>query len=430
MLSSEENVELTSVAAGTAMGELLRRYWHPIAAAGELDRRPTKEVTLLGEELVLYKDRSGRLGLIGRRCAHRRVSLVYGVPEQDGLRCQYHGWKFDETGRCLEAPFEDTVNPEARFRDRIRLPGYPVQELAGLIFAYLGPDPAPLLPRWAPLTWQESVHDVAITILPCNWLQCQENSLDPVHAEWLHGNYATWVREQMGDDEATMAEFRRRVRSPHLKIAFNEFKYGIIKRRLVQGADETHDDWATGHPVFFPNILLVGTPEQTTLQWRVPIDQTHTFHVSLYTWHAASGRTAPRQAQIPYRYVELLDENNEFAHQTLTFNQDYMSWSTQGPLAERDHEKLGESDKGIILFRRQLKQQMDLVSDGGQPMNVFREPGSNFVTDIPLEHVKHGGKTALHPRIYVPGEGGYSDGANDIERVLATYLEPEPQPVS
>src|SRR5579884_1163962 len=127
MLSKAENEQLTQVRAGTPMGELLRRYWHPIAAAGELDRKPTKAVTLLGEELVLYQDRAGALGLIGRRCPHRRVSLVYGVPEEDGLRCQYHGWKFDARGQCIEAPFEDTVNPEARFRDRIKIVGYPVQ---------------------------------------------------------------------------------------------------------------------------------------------------------------------------------------------------------------------------------------------------------------------------------------------------------------
>jgi 5,5'-dehydrodivanillate O-demethylase oxygenase subunit len=425
MLSVAENEELTQVAAGTPMGELLRRYWHPIAAAGELDRKPTKEVTVLGEELVLYKDRSGTLGLVGRRCPHRRVSLVYGVPEPDGLRCQYHGWKFDETGRCLEAPFEDTVNPQARFRDRISLPAYPVQVLGGLVFAYLGPQPAPLLPRWAPLTWDNCVHDIAITILPCNWLQCQENSLDPVHAEWLHGHYATWVREYMGATDAEIAEFRQQVRSPHQRIAFDEFKYGIIKRRMVLGADETHDDWRIGHPVFFPNILLVGTPAQTTLQFRVPIDDSHTFHVSLYTWRAAPGKRAPVQETVPYRYVELINERGDYTYQTLTFNQDYMSWSTQGPIAERDLEKLGESDKGIILFRKQLKQQLEMVRDGGEPLNVFREPGSNIVTDVPLEELKHGGKRPIRPRQYVPGEGGYSADAGKIEQVLATYLEPQ-----
>jgi 5,5'-dehydrodivanillate O-demethylase len=120
-----------------------------------------------------------------------------------------------------------------------------------------------------------------------------------------------------------------------------------------------------------------------------------------------------------------LDESNQFTYQTLTFNQDYMAWSTQGPIADRDLEKLGESDIGIILFRKMLKQQMERVQDGAEPINVFREPGSNLITDVPLEEAKHGAKRPVRPRQYVPGEGGYSEGAPEIEQVLATYLEPE-----
>jgi len=426
MLSVEDNELLTRVGPGTPMGELLRRYWQPVAAAGELERRPTKEVTLLGEELVLYRDRSGTLGLIGRRCPHRRVSLVYGVPELDGLRCQYHGWKFDETGRCLEAPFEDTVNPEARFRDRVRVAGYPVQELGGLVFAYLGPEPAPLLPRWAPLTWENAVHDIAITVLPCNWLQCQENSLDPVHVEWLHSYYGDYQREQAG------LPLRRDSGTPpmnHVKIAFDEFRYGIIKRRLIAGAPETHDDWTHGHPILFPNILLVGSPEQTTLQWRVPIDDEHTFHVSLYSFQAAEGHAAPKQEHIPYRYVQLRDEAGDFNYQTRVFNQDYMAWSTQGPIALRDQEKLGESDTGIILFRRMLKQATDLVLDGGEPMNVFRAPGSEIVTDVPLERIKFGQKRPNRALEYFSPEGEPSTAAAEIEQVLRSYADLDAEPV-
>jgi 5,5'-dehydrodivanillate O-demethylase len=426
MLSVEENELLTRVGPGTPMGELLRRYWQPIAAAGELDHKPTKAVTLLGEELVLYKDRSGQLGLIGRRCPHRRVSLVYGVPEDEGLRCQYHGWKFDAAGQCIEAPFEDTVNPEARFKDRIKIAGYPVQELCGLIFAYLGPQPAPMLPRWTPLTWDNTVHDIAITILPCNWLQCQENSLDPVHAEWLHGYYGSYMRSVLDDDPA-IADGNRRIATPHERIAFDPFKYGIIKRRLVKGATEEHDDWRTGHPIFFPNILLVGTHQSTTLQWRVPIDDSTTFHVSLYTWRAAPGKRAPVQETVPYRYVRLQDEAGEFTYLTQTFNQDYMAWATQGPIAVRDQEKLGESDVGIILFRRMLRQQLEVVRDGGEPMNVFRSAATADVTDVPLERVKHGGTRVLVAQRYRPAEGDYSEGAALIEQVLQTYVEQEPE---
>ena len=172
MLSVQANQELTQVSQGTPMGVLMRRYWHPVAATAELDERPTKPVRLLGEDLVLYRDKSGTLGLIDRFCPHRRVDLSYGIPEEHGLRCMYHGWMMDETGQCIEQPFEETVHPDGRFKEKVKIAGYPVQELGGLIFAYLGPQPTPLLPRWEQLTWDNAVREVCISELPCNWLQC------------------------------------------------------------------------------------------------------------------------------------------------------------------------------------------------------------------------------------------------------------------
>ena len=194
MLSAELNDELTQVSAGTPMGELMRRYWHPVAATMELEERPTKAVRLLGEDLVLYKDRSDTYGLIDRLCPHRRVDLTYGIPEEHGLRCMYHGWMYDETGQCIEQPFEETVHPDGRFKEKVKIAGYPVEELGGLLFAYMGPHPAPLLPRWEQLLYDDAVRDIAISQLPCNWLQCQENSLDAVHSEWLHFYFGNYVR--------------------------------------------------------------------------------------------------------------------------------------------------------------------------------------------------------------------------------------------
>ena len=198
MLTAEQNARLTEVGPGTPMGELMRRYWQPIAAETELEENPTKEVRLLGEDLVLYKDRSGQYGLIDRFCAHRRVNLAYGIPEERGLRCMYHGWRYDETGQCIEQPFEETVRPEARFKDKIKLKGYPAEALGGMIFAYMGPAPAPLLPRWDAMVWDNVVRDVTLAILPSNWLQCVENSLDPVHTEWIHSYLTEYLRERKG----------------------------------------------------------------------------------------------------------------------------------------------------------------------------------------------------------------------------------------
>jgi len=130
MLSEVENEVLTHVGSGTPMGGLLRNYWYPIAPSAELFEHPTKEITLLGEDLVLFRDRQGRLGLIDRFCPHRRVNMAYGIPENDGLRCPYHGWKFDPTGACIEQPFEETVRPDGKFKEKCGIAGYPVEENA------------------------------------------------------------------------------------------------------------------------------------------------------------------------------------------------------------------------------------------------------------------------------------------------------------
>ena len=183
MLSVEENKLLTQVGPGTPMGNLMRRYWQPFAAVGELDENPTKQVRLLGEDLVLFKDRSGDLGLIEPLCPHRRINLLYGVPLEHGLRCPYHGWAFDQSGACIEQPYEDEVDPESTFRDKIHTTAYPVKAAGGLIFAYLGPLPAPELPLWEPMVRANSMRDIGMSVLPCNWLQIMENSLDPVHLE-------------------------------------------------------------------------------------------------------------------------------------------------------------------------------------------------------------------------------------------------------
>src|SRR5579875_2096642 len=222
------------------MGALQRRYWHPIGALDEMKDRWTKRVRLLGEDLVLFKDRSGGFGLIAEFCPHRRASLAYGIPQEDGIRCPYHGWKFDHTGRCLE-----------QSNEKIKTTGYPVQTLGGMIFAYLGPRPAPLLPRWPGFTNEHAIRHIGWSPVRCNWLQVMENSLDPVHTEWLHGHLQEFLEEQRGSKYS--------ISRKHLKIDFAEFKYGIYKRRLLEGAGEDSDDWRIGHPVLFPNILAVGS---------------------------------------------------------------------------------------------------------------------------------------------------------------------------
>ena len=428
MLSVEENELLTKVGPGTPMGTLMRHYWQPVCGLDDLIKSPfrTKEVKVLGEELVIYRDRSGTLGCVDKYCTHRRASLAYGVVEEEGIRCQYHGWKFDETGTCIEQPFEDTTHPEDNFRDKCGTVAYPAQELGGLVFIYMGPAPVPLLPRWGPLVWENSVRDIAIAHLPCSWLQCQENSLDSTHTEHLHGYAGRYFTQLLQGEEPDF----RRDRS-HTKIGFDIFKHGIVKRRVVTGQDENHSQWRLGHPILFPNILWVGS----TMQFRVPADDDHCLHISLYTWRGAPGMEAPKQDVIPSRDTPLMDEHGQFTALDITFNQDYMCWITQGPIAKRQLEHLGEGDKGIILFRRMLLDQMALVQEGKMPtVNIFTQDSENQGLEhpvIPNEGAEHVGASRGGNFTYRPAEAGYSRDAEKIEATMRTWegfqqLEPAP----
>jgi 5,5'-dehydrodivanillate O-demethylase len=208
------------------MGELLRRYWHPVAGAAEFSQQTVKAVRILGEDLALYRDKSGNYGLVDRHCPHRRADLTYGFVEERGLRCNYHGWLFDHTGLCLHQPFEETRHPEGSFKDKVRVKAYQVQEKAGLLWVYLGPRPAPLLPDWDRY-YSRGFKQIAISEVPCNWFQCQENSIDPVHFEWLHDN---WSRVLRGEDGS---------RAPaHQRLGFDEFDYGFVYRRIREDTTE------------------------------------------------------------------------------------------------------------------------------------------------------------------------------------------------
>ena len=197
MKPSTTRTELTSVGRGTPMGELLRRYWHPVGLVADATDIPRK-VRVLGEDLVLFRDRHGRAGLLHARCCHRGTTLYYGKVEEDGIRCCYHGWKFDTEGHCLEQPCE----PEGGlFKDKVRQPWYPLQERYGLIFAYLGPaEKKPVLPCYECLEKMDdgefveaddsSIGGGGPAVIPCNWLQHFENVVDPYHVPVLHGSFS------------------------------------------------------------------------------------------------------------------------------------------------------------------------------------------------------------------------------------------------
>jgi len=399
MLTKEQNERFTRVGPGTACGELMRRYWHPIAALSQMKDRYTVPIRLLGEDLVLYKDRSGTLGLIEPFCAHRRMGLVYGIPEQTGLRCPYHGWRYDETGQCIEQPFEETDNPESNYKDIIRLKAYPVQVKAGIVFAYLGPAPAPLIPNWDVFAIDGVVRHLAHAVLPCSWLQCQENSLDPVHVEWLHGHFANFISEMRGQDI-----YYRGTPRKHAKIGFDRFDYGIYKRHGYVDSEDDDTHWADGHPIVFPYYLRQGGDGLDRERWgrsgphfqiRVPRDDTHTDHWWVLC-HAADPDEAPQQDEDVPVYEPAVPEVSERGYVPWHLfesnpEQDIVAWITQGEVADRTLEHLGGSDKGILLFRHMLEQNISIVEEGGDPMNTFRDAAQNVYLGMRTEDARRGG---------------------------------------
>lgn len=364
------------------MGELMRRYWLPIAASSELPSGGAQAVRLLCEDLVLFRMLNGELGLIDERCPHRGTSLRCGHVDSEGIACPYHGWKFSPAGHCLVMPAEP--EQKAKLLDRARTRAYPVQELGGLIFAYLGPEPAPLLPRYDLYVWDNSLRDIGRALIPCNWLQVMENSVDPTHVEWLHGHHLAGVRRRQGAVSPT--HYTRH----QIKIGFDEFHYGIIKRRVLEGGSVQDDDWKVGHPLIFPVMLRVGTQGQHRFQIRVPVDDTHTLHWWYSCYRPAATVTLPVQDDIPVYEVPWRDAQGNFIVDFVDGG-DIMAWVLQGPIADREREILVGSDQGIALLRRLLFEQLDKIRNGEDPMGVIRDPAENKLIEFAQEHDKFRG---------------------------------------
>ena len=368
MLSPEKNRLLTEVGADTPMGQYLRHYWMPIAGVSELEKEPIKPVRLFGENLVLYKDLSGNYGLVDRHCPHRRADLAYGYVENCGLRCNYHGWVIHHEGHCSEMPFEETVGTAQKMREKVRTTAYPVQAHAGMLWAYFGPQPAPLLPNWEPFSWKNGFTQVVISEIPCNWLQCQENSIDPVHFEWMHMN---WSRRQQGDMSYG---------PKNLKIDFEEFEYGLTYKRVRSDTSEAHPMWSVGRVCLWPNGFFLGDH----FEWRVPIDDHNTLSVSWLFTRVPVERDPYVQGEIPTWRGLTHDPKTGRWISSHIINQDMLAWAGQGVVADRTKENLGASDRGIVMLRRRFLEELDAMADGQALKAIIRDPEANRCIPLPV----------------------------------------------
>jgi 5,5'-dehydrodivanillate O-demethylase oxygenase subunit len=361
VLTKEENDALTRVGPGTPAGELLRRYWWPFAPAKELDAEPTRFVKLLGEELVAFRDQSGNYGLIQDHCPHRGASLLYGRVEARGIACAYHGWLFDTEGNCLETPAEPA---DSKFHLTVRPRVYPVQEWIGLLWAYLGPLPAPPITQFDVWARKDGTHKITVQPqLDCNWLQAMENSVDPAHLPVLHQETSTQGRVPPSTTRGFTDDIDH--------FDFYETGYGLMKRRTYKNG------LVDQHPLVFPNILR----HQKNTQIRVPIDDEHTYIVFVTFEPSQDGSITEHEHRdnIPVRYVKPYKDPGGRMHPNTKFRmtgdvqaQDHMAWETQGPIADRTIERLATSDKGIIMLRQMVKREIERVEKGEDPLNVFR----------------------------------------------------------
>jgi nitrite reductase/ring-hydroxylating ferredoxin subunit len=363
--------ELTEVGAGTPMGELLRRYWHPVGMAADAGATP-REVQVLGETLILFRDGQGRPGLVHPRCAHRGTSLYYGKVEAGGIRCCYHGWLFDVQGHCLEQPCEPAAGE--RSRGKVRQPWYPVEERYGLVWAYLGPpEKKPILPRYDALERldegefleanDDSIGGGGPPVIPCNWLQHYENLVDPFHVVVLHSTFSgTQFVEQM----AVMPEVSWEPSEIGVRtVSLRKLPDGSTLRRLSEAA------LPTLRVIPSPRIGQYGRVE--SIGWVLPMDD-HRFRIYVVGRVKAQGDLVRMRSRLNGK---LWEDLTEAEHQA--FPGDYEAQVSQGPIAMHSEEHLVMSDRGIILLRKLLHRQLEAVAKGEDPLGVIRDPAQEMV---------------------------------------------------
>ncbi|HET9735412.1 MAG TPA: aromatic ring-hydroxylating dioxygenase subunit alpha [Burkholderiales bacterium] len=404
MISAEQNDLMTRIGAGTPCGRLLRRYWQPVALADELrGERPVKAVRVLGEDLVLYQAGAG-YALMQRHCPHRGADLAYGRLEPDGLRCSFHGWKFDAAGKCVETPAE----PEgSRMCEQIRTVAYPILERSGILFAYLGAGAPPAFPRFDCFVAPEAYTFAFKGYWDCNWLQALEVGIDPAHASWLHkyfededpaANYGKQFRGTPADSSLPISKVLREYDRPEIRVERTD--YGMRLQTLRKLSDAQAHIRVTN--VLFPQAFVIPmNADMTITQFHVPVDDTGCYWYSIFTSFGApvDKDTMRNQRLRTYPapdYRPIFGRANGWGfnpeeQRTKTFTgmgfdiniHDQFACESQGPIQDRTQENLGSSDKGIVLYRRLLVDAIRKSEAGEKPLMVVDDAQASALTGPP-----------------------------------------------
>ena len=385
MLSRDENEILTRVGASTPMGELMRRYWIPALLSEEIPVPdcPPVRVRLLGEDLVAFRDSHGRIGLLGEHCAHRGTSLFFGRNEECGLRCVYHGWKYDVDGNVLDTPAEPATSD---FKKKLRHVAYPCKEVARMIFTYMGPaEKQPLIPGYEWFTLAEEQVCPVKSYLECNYLQGIEGDFDSSHTSFLHNN------------NIKNAERLKRDGAPTLDAEETSYGMRAISIRTVG----TGQIYVRTSPYMMPSFSIVPGPPTAKFEeddirgfrfW-VPIDDQTTWlyilnmrkrpftdeeRKSLRSWIGADYR---RIRNLGNNYLQNRELQRTASYTGIeAFNpaeQDGCATESMGAIWNRSKEHLGYSDKTIIALRKMLLRAVSDVAEGKEPPHIIRDPQQN-----------------------------------------------------
>lgn len=386
MMSQEQNALLTGVASGTGAGSVLRQYWQPAALSEELmSSRPVVPVKLLGEELVLFRDNDGQLGLIGRHCPHRGVDMCFGRREDNGLRCPFHGWHFDRSGQCVEQPGEPDGS---QMYKNIRTVAYPVVEKNGIVFAYMGQGERPPFPALDCFAAPDSHVFSFKGLWECNWLQAMEVGIDPAHASFLHrflqdedpaAGYGQQFRDRAANTDIPMTQLLREYPRPEIKV--DETEYGLRLTSMRHMKDGRSHVRVTNQ-VFPEAICIPMSNEMTITQWHVPVDDETCYWYSMFTsFGKPVDKALMREQRLKEHrlpdYAPLKNRRNNYGfnpdeQETLTYTgmgldinvHDQWAVESMGRVQDRTQEHLGRTDVGIIRYRRMLLDAIAKVKKG------------------------------------------------------------------
>jgi nitrite reductase/ring-hydroxylating ferredoxin subunit len=359
-----EDAELTQVGPETPCGEYLRRFWHPIITSAEVQDLP-RRLRIMGEDLVVFRDKTGAVGLLELYCSHRGTSLEFGLVCDKGLRCCYHGWLFDVDGKILETPGEP---PDSTLKDRLYHGAYPVLEYSGLVFAYMGPpDKQPDFPIFD--TYVLPGYELVAMpgyIWPCNWLQVKENSMDPAHLAFLH---------TLPGSTGFTADL----------AALGEWDYVETSAGMVYIDTRRQDDrvWVRVADFIPPNIhqfppnadpmaQRTSINRPTATRWAVPIDDTHTMQIGFN--RAPEGRAVRRAAGFGQ------DGNRPYEERQQVPGDYDAQVSIHGGVARHGQEHLASTDRGITMLRNLIRRGIRAVQNGADPMSPSRQGGKIIPT--------------------------------------------------